>query len=202
MIRLKISPSNISPTALRLLVGALKKGQVLVLPTDTIYGLSALATNSSALRKISAFKKRKSNKPFIVLIGDLAMAKRYAQISKIQAKELEEIWGKNQRPSTVILNDRGRLPRCLVSSSGGLALRLPKSDFLIKIVKALGQPLVSTSINLSGHQPVRSIRRLLVDYPDRLHYLGLIIDSGYCRRTRPSRLLDLRETASRNLLRK
>lgn len=202
MIRLKILPSNISPTALHLLVGALKKGQVLVLPTDTIYGLSAKVTSSAALKKISAFKKRKNNKPFIVLVSDLAMAKKYAQISKAQVKELGEIWGKNQRPSTVVLNSQARLPRCLLNSSGGLALRLPKSDFLIKIIKALGQPLVSTSVNSSGRQPVRSIRRLLADYPDNLRYLDLLVDSGYCRQNRPSRLLDLREGAVKKLLRK
>ncbi|MFA5023828.1 MAG: L-threonylcarbamoyladenylate synthase [Patescibacteria group bacterium] len=202
MIYLKVQLNNLKPAMISFIAGSLKKGQVLIMPTDTIYGLSALADDKKALRRIYNLKKRDFKKPLIVLMSDLDMVKKYAVVSSEQAKKLQEVWGENKRPTTVILKNKGKLPKELVSPSGGLALRLPKSIFLIKILKALKRPLVSTSVNLRGESPLGDPREIVKYFPKKSLQPELIITTGKCRRTRPSRLIDLRDAARPLILRK
>jgi len=70
---------------------------------------------------------------------------------------------------------------------------LPKSQFLIKILEAVGCPLVSTSLNLSGQESLRDLRLLKEYFPDKKRQPDLVVDAGPCRRLKPSRLVDLRD---------
>jgi len=202
MINLKVQVNKLQPAMISFIAGSLKKGLVLVLPTDTIYGLSALAENQQALRRIYALKKRGTPKPLIILMSDLKMIKKYAWVSPHQERQLKKIWGKKQAPTTVILKNKGKLPKKLVSPSGGLAVRLPKSIFLIKILKALARPLVSTSVNFTGERPLRSFKQIKASYQSLPLKPDLIVNIGYCRSTKPSRLIDLRDEKKFLVIRK
>lgn len=131
------------------LVEKLKKGKIMILPTDTIYGLSCLADKTKAIAKIFSLKKRDRGKPLLVLVSSLRMAKRFCYINYQQAEVLKKIWSQ-ARPTSVLLLHRGLLPPNLTANSDYLAVRLPKSLFLRKMIRVLGVPLVSTSANLSG----------------------------------------------------
>lgn len=133
----------------RQLVACLKKGQIVMLPTDTIYGLSCRADNAHAVSKVFAIKRRDSNKPLLVLVSSLSMAKKYCQINSRQQEALKQIWSK-VRPTSILLRHRQLLPVNLTAGSEYLAVRLPKSIFLRKMIRAIGVPLVSTSANISG----------------------------------------------------
>ncbi len=170
----------------------LHAGKVVVLPTDTIYGLSCLALDKEAVKNIFRLKKRDTNKPMITLISSLAMAKRYAYIEKAQEKTLNNLWFLNPRPTTVILKAKNNLPKELVSKTGGVSLRLPKSDFLIKIIKKVKAPIISTSLNLSGASPVNNVNDLNLIFPGK-NKPDLIINIGKAKRKIPSRLVDLRD---------
>jgi len=202
MTYLKVQLNKSQPAIIKFIAGSLKKGRILVLPTDTIYGLSGLATEPRVLKRIYKLKKRDARKPLIVLMSDLKMLKKYAVVSGAQAGELRKIWGKNRRPTTVILKNKGKLPKELVSPSGGLAVRLPKSLFLIKILRALGRPLISTSVNLAGQEPLRNPKKIKLYFLSAGKQPDLVVDAGYCRRTKASRLLDLRNERSTLVLRK
>ena len=191
MTQLKINLKMIKPPLIKLVAGVLKAGQVVVLPTDTIYGLSCRADDSKAIRRIYRIKGRDNKKPLIVLVGSLAMLKKYAFVSTPQEKYLRQIWGGHRRPTTVILKSRGRLPKELSNDSGSLALRLPKSNFLIKILMATRYPLVSTSLNQSGASNILDLEHLSDHFPSRGKQPDLVIDSGKCPRRRPSKLIDL-----------
>jgi len=202
MIRLRIKISAIKPAIIKQITGSLKKGQIVVLPTDTIYGLSCLADKIGAIKRIYKLKGREAKKPLIVLVSSLAMAKKYALVSPWQEKFLKTIWLTGTRPTTVILKQRNLLPRELTGNSSGLALRLPKDKFLIKILKAVKKPLVSTSLNLSGQRNLISLKRLDDYFSLNQEHPDLIIDGGAGRRRRPSRLIDLREEGHPIVLRK
>jgi tRNA A37 threonylcarbamoyladenosine synthetase subunit TsaC/SUA5/YrdC len=77
MFRLKINSRKIPPAVIAFIAGAFKKGQAVVLPTDTIYGLSGLADDSRAIKKIRRLKKRPRKKPLLILVSDPAMLKRF-----------------------------------------------------------------------------------------------------------------------------
>ncbi len=133
----------------RQLAVCLEKGQIVMLPTDTIYGLSCRADNTRAISKIFAIKRRDHNKPLLVLVSSLSMAKNFCHINLKQQEVLKQVWSK-VRPTTVLLKHRQLLPANLTAGSEYLAVRLPKSIFLRKMIRAIGVPLVSTSANISG----------------------------------------------------
>lgn len=202
MIFLKVNLKKISPTSIKFIAGALKEGQVLVLPTETIYGLSCLANNAKAISRIKKLKGNDKNKPLSILISDLAMLKKYVYLSADQERKIKKIWGPNKRPTTVILKHRHKLPPILTGKSDGLAARLPKFNFLIKILAAVNCPLVSTSLNLTGEAAVNNPKKLNNYFPARSGKLDLVIDAGICRRQRTSKILDLRADSKLIILRK
>jgi len=170
----------------------LRQGQVLVLPTDTIYGLSCLATKIAAVKKIKRLKKRPVDKPFILLFSGLAMLKKYAFVSRSQSDFFKEKVAKRRRPTTLILRGRGLLPPIVEKPGAGLACRLPKNEFLIKILKTVNQPLVSTSVNLSGQPPLLEAKEIIRRFRGRVCQPEAILDTGLSAYTKPSRVLDIR----------
>jgi len=180
---------------------SLKEGRVLVLPTDTIYGLSCRADDKTAIKKIFRLKKRDPKTALSVLVNSLAMLKKYVFLSRRQ-EELVKHYSRGSRPTTVILRRRGNLPRELTGISDGLALRLPKSKFLIKILDRVGVPLVSTSLNVSGEETISNLKNLSGHFPTASRDIDLIVDTGRSRLRRPSRLIDLRTAGQPLVLRK
>ncbi|MCX6795028.1 MAG: L-threonylcarbamoyladenylate synthase [Candidatus Falkowbacteria bacterium] len=180
---------------------SLKEGRVLVLPTDTIYGLSCRADDKTAIKKIFHLKKRDPKSALLVLVNSLAMLKKYVFVSRRQEELIRRYW-RAARPTTVILRQRGNLPKELTGASDGLALRLPKSKFLIKILNRVGVPLVSTSLNTSGEEPISDLKNLSFHFPTAGREIDLIIDTGQPRYLKPSRLIDLRGAGRPIILRK
>lgn len=189
----KISEKNIDE-----IVTSLRKGEVIAYPTDTIYGLGCDASNSEPIKRIYGIKGRGYHKPLLVLISDWNMLADYFTISDAQDKYLRQIW---PGPVTAILHKRKHLPKELNNSSGKLAVRLPSSDFLIKIIKRLGSPLVSTSLNKSGEETIidpESIRK----YFSEKNLPDLLIDAGKLRRRKPSKIIEISETGNIWVVRK
>ncbi|MFA6171522.1 MAG: L-threonylcarbamoyladenylate synthase [Patescibacteria group bacterium] len=196
MEHLKVNLKKIQKNEIDRIVNFLNRGKVIVYPTDTIYGLGCLATDKKAIKKIYKIKKREKGKPMLILVSSLAMAKKYSRINKAQNKYLKKIW---PGPVSVVLEKKRGLPREL---SGGLktqAMRLPKNDFLLKIIRKLGAPIISTSLNLSGKAPakdVRGISRIFKkEKPD------LVVDGGKLK-GRSSKLIDLRDVKNIKIIRK
>jgi L-threonylcarbamoyladenylate synthase len=139
------------PTASQIeqIAGALEAEKVLLLPTDTIYGLHALATSEIAVDRIVGVKGREETKPFIVLASSVEQLGRLgvsAAPSVVAA--LADIW---PAPLTVILPLREPIPAS--RGAGTLAVRIPALDWLRELLARTG-PLVSTSANRSGDPAV------------------------------------------------
>jgi L-threonylcarbamoyladenylate synthase len=186
---LKIENKEINKYDLDSIVRILKQGGVIVYPTDTIYGLGCLASNSKAIKKIKAIKKREASKPLLVLVSSLAMVKKYCHLSRNKELVLKDIW-QEARPTSIILEHRNLLSKELVDKHDGLAVRLPKSDFLLKIVRRIKEPLVSTSFNLSGEPVLNRVDNLHFNW-SKNEAPNLIVDGGVLK-NKASKLLDLR----------
>jgi len=205
MDKVRITSASVETAAINLVADYLKKGKIVALPTDTIYGFSCLADNVRAIKKIRRLKRRDQRdiqKPLLILVSGLAMLKKYALVPKRQTALLKQIWSKNTRPTTVILRSRGRLPQELTGAADGLAVRLPKSEFLIRILKKVRKPLASTSLNISGRKSLNDLRRLSRYWPLPSLQPDLVIDAGQSRQQQASRLLDLRPVGKPIILRK
>ena len=202
MTHIEINQDKIKPAIVDFIAGSLQIGQVAVLPTDTIYGLSCLANLVEPIKKIYHIKNRDAKKPLLILVSDLKMAKKYVAISPAQAKFLKKVWAENQPPTTVILKNLHKLPLELTRGSDGLAIRLPKSNFLIKIIKKVDCPLVSTSFNLSGEKNITDFSKLNQYFPRKSSRPDLVVDTGRAKKRKSSCLIDLRNEDKPIIIRK
>ncbi len=166
----------------------LKKEKVVVMKTDTIYGFSSLANSQKAVEKIVNIKKRKIFKSFIILISSINMASKYGHINSWQREKIKQ-FKKNKKPISFILKTKGKLAKT-VEKQESLAMRLPKSDFFIKIIKRLGEPLVSTSFNFSG-QNLIDINKTKLVFKNKKHQPDLVINSGKSKNNKASCLIDI-----------
>src|SRR3989344_405435 len=151
----KLSASWRSGEVVKKAAAALKKGKVLVCPTDTVYGLLADATNKKAVRKVFQIKQRSPNKPLPLFVRDMRMAKKLAHISKDQELFLKKVWP-------------GKVTAVLKAKAGDtIGLRIPKHHFAAKLLKAFPRPLTGTSANIAGLKPTRSLKEILSQFEKR-----------------------------------
>ena len=192
-----LSQSN--NTSVQTVASTIQNGEIVAILTDTIYGISTSALNERAIRNVQNIKKRADTKPIIVLIGSWCMLKKYFQYSKQQEVFLRQLWVKEGRPTTVLLKDRGLLPKILQNKDGYNSVRMPiNNDFLIHVIKKSKQPLISTSANLSGNPPLKSAKQIATTLGAQLN---LIINSGYCKKSRPSRVIDISDMQNIKIIR-
>ena len=207
---LKINKENIKREETRLIGKYLRQGKVVVLPTDTVYGLSCLATSKKGIEKIHSIKKSDPLKPLIVLLNSYKMLKEYAIVSNKQLQCLRSIWGKlakkndfklekeNKIPVTVVLDKKYKVLKFATAGHESIAVRLPKDEINDKIIREVGLPLVSTSLNVSGKGLLTSVDTIEKDFkvkPD------LVVDIGRIKKVKPSRLIDIRDINNIKILR-
>lgn len=128
-------------------VDALLLQQVILYPTDTVWGLGCDAESPPAVKQLYQLKGRPEGQPSIVLVADLAMLQRYA--TEVPA-ELETLVAEQVRPTTFILPASRAVAPGLVAPDGTVGLRVVKDEFCFKVVRRLGHGLVSTSANKAG----------------------------------------------------
>jgi len=123
----------------------LVNGQVILYPTDTIWGLGCDATNAEAISKIYEIKQRPSSKNFIIFFPNLEMLSEYLSypmdLSFFEA---------NSEPTTYIIQQKMKLPSALIAADNSTAVRIPKNELCIQLMLKIGKPIVSTSANISG----------------------------------------------------
>lgn len=139
----------------------LRKGGVILYPTDTVWGIGCDATDSVAVAKVYALKKREDSKSLVLLASDMDMICRYVREVPEMAVQLVEV---NDKPMTIIYpgavaGEKGSdkaSRHCLayntVAEDGTVGIRVPMMDFCRDLVAKLGRPIVSTSANISGEK--------------------------------------------------
>jgi len=161
---------------------AILKGQVVVFPTDTIYGLVCDIGNRKAMSKLFKIKGRAKSKKAPVFVKDIKMAKRLCRIDRKQEEFLKEVWP--GRVTVVLKNRKG----------GTLGLRIPKSDFVKKLVSAVNRPVSGTSANVSGKPGSGRISNVVRQFEGRKYRPDLVIDAGNLKKSRPSTVIDFTVT--------
>lgn len=126
---------------------ALRKGGVILYPTDTIWGLGCDATNEEAVKKIYAIKRRSESKSVIILAADNRDILQYVSAPDLAVFDFIE---QQQKPTTVIFDGAVNLPDALIAADGSIAIRVVQDEFCRHLIRRLRKPLVSTSANISG----------------------------------------------------
>lgn len=153
----------------------LKNGEVVGIPTETVYGLAANALDENSVKKIFAAKGRPSDNPLIVHIAkfeDLeTLVAEIPEKVKVMAKHF---W---PAPLTMIMKKSDRVSNVVSGNLDTVAVRMPKSDYARAIIEACGLPLAAPSANLSGSPSPTNAKYV---YDDMNGRIPLIIDGGNC----------------------
>lgn len=131
-------------------VDALQKGEVILYPTETVWGLGCDALNEAAVEKVFAVKHRPKEKSMIVLLAD---ARDVLQYVAAPPPDIISIIESFTKPTTVIYEHSLGFPSNVVSNDGSIAIRVTTDPFCKALIKRYRKPIVSTSANISG-QPV------------------------------------------------
>ncbi len=130
-------------------MSVLRKGGIILYPTDTVWGLGCDATNAAAVAKIYNIKKREETKSMILLADSLRMIEQYVECVPEIVSQLIEV---NDKPMTLIYPDAIFLPENLIAEDKTIAFRIPNDLFCLSLLKKMRKPLVSTSANISGEK--------------------------------------------------
>lgn len=135
---------------------ALTRGQVIVFPTETFYGLGADALNPDAVERIVALKGRNPDSPIAVVVADQRMLPQVASaVPPLAQKLIDRFW---PGPLTLILQARVGLPAPLLNREGKIGVRVSSHPLAMRLTRELGRPLTATSANPSGKEPARTIQ--------------------------------------------
>jgi len=174
---------DVAQRAARVLSG----GGLVVMPTDTVYGLAAALDQPCALEAIYEAKRRPHDMPLPVLVASPRDADRMAAepLSGRALALCERFW---PGALTVIVRAAESVPAIVTAGSGAVGLRMPDSKVALAIIRAAGGALAVTSANLSGEDSARDVTHLP---PELLAHVALVVDGGECPGGVPSTVLDL-----------
>jgi len=165
---------------------ALRRGDVVALPTETVYGLAANAFDSAAVEKIFQIKGRPANNPIIVHVSDLAMAKRCAAIWPDMANRLAAAFWPG--PLTIVLPRSAEIPDAVTAGGNTVGIRWPSHPIMQAVIRACGFPLAAPSANRSSEISPTSAEHVARNLHDRV---PLIIDGGQSQIGIESTVLDI-----------
>lgn len=164
----------------------LKKGELLVYPTETSYALGADALNAKAVARVFAAKGRNANKALPIIVASLAMAKKYVLLSSTIEILAEQYW---PGPLTLVLPLKKSFSRRL-GNKGTVAIRVSGNATARQLSAALHGPIIATSANLSGQGNSYSLRSLKKSFVKSKQSIYLF-SAGTLSRQKPSTLVRL-----------
>ena len=146
----------------------LKKGGLILYPTDTIWGIGCDARNSEAVKRIFSLKKRSDSKSMLVLVNnEVGVEKIVKDVPEITWELLETAVD----PLTVIYDEAHNVAPELISDDGSLGIRITKEAFSAELCKRFGAPIVSTSANISGEKSPANFNEISDEIKNGVDYI-------------------------------
>lgn len=165
-----------------------RAGGVIAMPTDSVYALGACAFDETAVRRVCSIKGRDEGKPILVLIAERSHVDGLAaSIPPGAAVLMDRFW---PGPLTIVFPASPRVPAALTAGTGTVGVRLPAQPLLVKLLRMTG-PLTGTSANRSGQPPAQTAQEVEQSLGADV---DLILDGGSAPVTRPSTVVEARET--------
>lgn len=154
----------------------IKKGEIVGIPTETVYGLGADASNEEAVKKVFSAKGRPADNPLIVHLASFSQAQEYTSSIPGLAHALAERFCPG--PLTIVLPKNGRIPEI---TSGGLdtvGIRVPSHPVMHRLIELSGCPIAAPSANTSGYPSPTTAEHVMRDMNGRI---AAVVDGGACR---------------------
>jgi len=181
-------------TAVQRAVELLRAGEVLALPTETVYGLAANALNPNAVEKIFRIKGRPAHNPIIAHVADLILARRCASGWPATADKMAAAFWPG--PLTMVLPRAMDIPDILTAGGTTVGIRWPSHPFIQAVIRRCGFPIAAPSANLSNRVSPTNADHVRSQLGDKI---SLIVDGGQCQVGIESTVVDLSETPPRLL---
>ena len=175
---------NLSEAVVELLAG-----KTMIFPTETSYGLGCDATSQAAADAIFKIKGRSDDKPLLVVVPNVAMAKEYLVWNKAIDVLANTYW---PGPLTVVglVKENSGLAKGVVSTLGTVAVRVSPHPIVKFLTESLGKPLVATSANISGAANIYSGTEAEAVFSNSSHQPDIILDGGVLPPVPPTTLVD------------
>lgn len=167
----------------------LKKGELIVYPTDTVYGVGGVITSSETIKNIYKVKERSFSSPLIILVSDVEKIQDIAYISE-KNRELVDKLIRRFWPGglTIILKKKEWIPDIMTANGDTVGIRMPALDIALDIIKSAGGLLPTTSANISGEKTPRSYDELSEIFKERV---DILVDGGKSPLGEESTIIDM-----------
>ena len=184
---LKVSPEKPDPKSIEYVARVIRRGDVVVVPTDTFYGLAADPFNLAAVARVYEIKGRPERKALPILVGSVAQAQELI-LDPPDAffKLANRFW---PGALTIVVSADSPIPLKVTGNTGRIALRLPAAPVPLAVIATLGSPVTGTSANLSGFAACVEAEQVVKQMGERL---PLILDGGKSEARLASTVVDLR----------
>ena len=149
-------------------IEALLNSQVILYPTDTVWGLGCDATNIDAVAKIFKLKNRIESKSLVVLVSSIEMLHTY--VDAVPQKAIDII-STTKKPTTIIYNNPKGLAANAIASDNTIAIRIPTHNYCLEVINKLGKPIISTSANISGEPTPKSFSEISLPILEGVDYV-------------------------------
>ncbi len=157
------------------LIDVLNKGEIAILPSDTVYGIFADATNIKAIKNVDDAKH--SNKPHLIVVSSLEMLKEYvSEINDLQKRIIDAYW---PNTLTILFKKNNKINDELTKNSEYIGIRMPDNNYLREVIEKFGKPLISSSANITNEKVITSIDMLDKELKNKVSYIkddGILSD--------------------------
>ena len=178
----------------------LRKGGIILYPTDTVWGIGCDATNAEAVARIYEIKKRADSKAMLVLLDGAGKLQGYMENVPETAWMLLEA-NEGQRPMTIIYPHAKNLAPNLLAEDGSIGIRITEEAFSKALCEQLHRPLVSTSANISGEPAAKLFNEISPEILEAVDYVCLFRRDDNSP-TQPSSIIKIDDKERINIIRK
>ena len=184
----KIDPSSPDEKVMARAAAAIKKGAVLVCPTDTGYAFSANALDTRAVMKVFHLKGRSFANPVHIAVGSIQEAEKYARVN-----EAARYLARRYLPGalTMVLPRTEIIPPLLVSGLDSVGIRIPDNLVMLRLITLTGLPLTATSANISGRPTPYAFGEIVAQFGEDMPDVAIVLDQGPLSNRELSTIVDL-----------
>jgi L-threonylcarbamoyladenylate synthase len=163
----------------------LREGEIIIYPTETLYGMGAIALNEESVKKIFKIKERSYGKPIPILVKDEEMLSRFVEVTEEASRLIDKFL---PGPLTLVLRQKKNLPDLISAGTRKAAVRISNYPFVRRLFDFVSEPLTSTSANLSREGNLFNFDEIYRTFKGEV---ALIVDSGSLPQSRGSTVIDL-----------
>lgn len=145
----------------------LEEGKLVILPTDTVYGIHADALNEDAIKRVDDAKH--SNKPHLMLVSSIDMLEQYVEeLSDLQRKVVNKYW---PNTLTILFKKNDKVSDELTKGSEYIGVRMPNNKFLLELISKFRRPIISTSANITSKNVITNISLIEDELRNKISYI-------------------------------